>query len=50
MLKAAMDENVNIAGADPKIGKNMIFWRKMVIFHMKYPQHVRASLLSAQFF
>ena len=33
MLKAAMDENVNIAGADPKIGKNMIFWRKIVIFH-----------------
>ena len=22
----------------PKIGKNMIFWRKIVIFHTKYPQ------------
>jgi hypothetical protein len=21
----------------PKIGKNMIFWRKIVIFHTKYP-------------
>jgi hypothetical protein len=34
------------AGADPggappppKIGKNMIFWRKMVIFHTKYPKN-----------
>jgi hypothetical protein len=26
-------------GAPPKIGKNMIFWRKMVIFHTKYPKH-----------
>ena len=34
----------------PKIGKNMIFWRKMVIFHTKYPKNVRASLRSAQFF
>ena len=49
MLKAAMDENVNIAGADPKIGKNMIFWRKMVIFHTKYPKTFCASLRSAQF-
>ena len=28
----------------PKIGKNMIFWRKIVIFHTKYPQNFRASL------
>ena len=34
----------------PKIGKNMIFWRKIVIFHTKYPQNFRASLRSAQFF
>ena len=34
----------------PKIGKDMIFLRKMVIFHAKYPQHFRASLRSAQFF
>ena len=36
--------------APPKIGKNMIFWRKIVIFHTKYPKRFRASLLSAQFF
>jgi hypothetical protein len=28
----------------PRIGKNMIFWRKIVIFHTKYPKNVRASL------
>jgi hypothetical protein len=32
------------ARAPPKIGKNMIFWRKIVIFHTKYPKNVRASL------
>ena len=47
-----------ITGADPggggrtppKIGKNMIFWRKIVISHTKYPKIFRASLRSAQFF
>jgi hypothetical protein len=34
----------------PKIEKNMIFWRKIVIFHTKYPNNFRASLRSAQFF
>jgi hypothetical protein len=34
----------------PKIGKNMIFWRKIVIFHTKYPQNFRSFLRSAQFF
>jgi hypothetical protein len=34
----------------PKIGKNKIFWRKIVIFHTKYSKNVRASLRSAQFF
>jgi hypothetical protein len=34
----------------PKIGKDMIFLRKMVIFHTKYPKHFRASIRSAQFF
>ena len=24
----------------PKIGKNLIFWRKIVIFHTKYPKNV----------
>ena len=28
----------------PKIGKNMIFWRKIVIFHTKYPKTFPASL------
>jgi hypothetical protein len=28
----------------PKIGKNMIFWRKIVIFQTKYPKNFRASL------
>ena len=33
-----------LRAAPPKIGKNMIFWRKIVIFHTKYPKHFRASL------
>ena len=28
----------------PKIGKNMVFLRKIVTFHTKYPKHFRASL------
>ena len=36
--------------APPKIGKNMIFWRIIVIFHTKYPRIFRASLRQAQFF
>ena len=28
----------------PKIGKNMILWRKIVISHTKYPNNFRASL------
>ena len=31
-------------GRPPKIGKNMIFWRKIVIFHTKYPKIFRVSL------
>ena len=38
------------ARAPPKIGENMIFWRKIVIFHTKYPKNFRVSLRSAQFF
>ena len=34
----------------PKIGKNMIFWRKIVIFHTKFPKNFRAYLRSVQFF
>ena len=33
-----------------KLEKNMIFLRKIVIFHTKYPQNFRASLRSARFF
>jgi hypothetical protein len=40
----------HLARAPPKIGKKMIFWRKIVIFHTKYPKYFRASLRSAQFF
>ena len=32
------------------IGNNMIFWRKIVIFHTRYLNNFRASLRSAQFF
>ena len=32
------------ARAPPKIGKNIIFWRKIEIFHTKYPKNFRASL------
>jgi hypothetical protein len=31
-------------------GKKLIFWRKIVIFHTKYPKNFRASLRSALFF
>ena len=36
--------------APPKIGKKYDFWRKIVIFHTKYPKHFRASLRSRKFF
>ena len=32
------------------IGKKKFFWRKIVIFHTKYPKNFRTSLRSAQFF
>ena len=38
-------------GAPPlKLEKIRFFWRKIVIFHTKYPNNFRASLRSAQFF
>ena len=40
----------NAPGAPPKIGKNMIFLLKIVIFHTKYPNNFRAFLRSARFF
>ena len=41
---------VHPARVPPKIGKHMIFWRRIVIFHTKYPKRFRASLRSAHFF
>ena len=40
------DYQGRIRGArpSPKIGKNMILWRKIVIFHTKYPKNFRASV------
>jgi hypothetical protein len=32
------------ARAPPKIEKNMIYWREIVIFHTKYPKYFRAFL------
>jgi hypothetical protein len=51
-LKIPKGAGVDPGGAPfpPKIGKNIIFWRKIVIFHTKYPKYFRASLRSAQFF
>jgi hypothetical protein len=40
----------NIFAPPFTIGKNKIFWRKIVIFHTKYSKNVRASLRSTQFF
>jgi hypothetical protein len=52
---------ISSAGADPGEGgctwcarplklKKYDFWRKIVIFHTKYPNNVRVSLRPAQFF
>jgi hypothetical protein len=66
MPTVIVNDKIIITGADPrgggrirrapppppplKLEKNMIFWRKIVIFHTNYPKNVRASLRSAQFF
>ena len=50
IVYAGADPGGGGGGDPPKIGKNMIFWRKIVIFHTKYPNNFRASLHSAQFF
>jgi hypothetical protein len=45
LLYPGADSGGGAPGArPPKIGKNMIFWRKIVIFHTKYLKHFRASL------
>ena len=48
--RSGADPGVRPPPPPPKIGENIIFWRKIVIFHTKYPKNVRASLRSAQFF
>ena len=50
VIQGRIQGGAHPARAPPKIGKNLIFWRKIVIFHTKYPQKFRASLRSAQFF
>jgi hypothetical protein len=47
-IQGRIQRGAHPARAPPKIGKNMIFWRKIVIFHTKYPKYFRASLRSAQ--
>jgi hypothetical protein len=42
-------KNSEYSGAEPG-GENMIFWRRIVIFHTKYPKHFRSSLRSAQIY
>jgi hypothetical protein len=58
-MTTSFNEEGRFAGVDPggrtrrtplKLEKNMIFWRKIVIFHTKYPKNFRASLRSTQFF
>jgi hypothetical protein len=41
---AAYQGRIQGGGRTLKLEKNMIFWRKIVIFHTKYPKNVRASL------
>ena len=43
-FQVKISKNTHPARAPPKIGKNIIFWRKIVIFHTKYPKIFRASL------
>jgi hypothetical protein len=43
-MPGADSGGVGRAPPPPKIGKNLIFWRKIVIFHTKYPNNFRASL------
>jgi hypothetical protein len=44
-INAGADPEGGAPGAPPpKIGKNIIFWSKIVIFHTKYPKTFRASL------
>jgi hypothetical protein len=52
LLMASINISVGARRVRPplKLKKDMIFWRKIVILHTKYPKNFRASLRSAQFF
>ena len=50
LCRGGSSGGVHPAHALPKIRKNMIFWRKIVIFRTKYPKKFHVSLCSAQFF
>jgi hypothetical protein len=43
-LQGRIQRGAHLARAPPKIGKNILFWRKIVIFHTKYPKNFRTSL------
>ena len=49
-LSLLLQGRIQGARAPLKLEKNMIFWRKIVIFDIKYPKYFRASLRSAQSF
>jgi hypothetical protein len=47
--KSGEDPGGGAPGAlPPKIGKDMIFLRKMVIFHTKYPKNVRLGVAACR--
>jgi hypothetical protein len=43
-LQGRIQGGAHPARAPLKLETNMIFWRKIVIFHTKYPKYFRASL------
>jgi hypothetical protein len=47
---AGLTAGADPGGHPPNIGKIWFFWRTIVIFHTKYLNNFRASLLSAQSF
>jgi hypothetical protein len=44
LFQGRIQRGAHPARAPPKIGKNKICWRKIGIFHTKYPKKFRASL------
>ena len=49
LMSGVDPEGAHPSRAPLKLEKKMIFWRKIVIFHTKYPKNFRASLRSARF-